>query len=370
MNNIFDNKNSNNDVNSKGNVSDMNFDGEKVSFSSFDFQKIKPVEKKDTIVKNAFSAMRFKKKLLLKKKYKDDVVKERHISRESIKSFSKSLLKNLKNVFSSFPFIENIDKVNFELLSLEYDVDEVKKHLGNFFWAYKKIYSLEKEYLRKLSRSKDLNFIFKVKDSFIARSISILNQIDKSFVFLEDFRRFLKKLPVLKEDYFIVSIAGFPNVGKSTLLKKLTLANPEINSYPFTTKKLNLGLKKFDGLKVQFIDTPGTLNREKSNIIEKKAEIIIKYSHSVIYVFDPSLSYSFEQQLSLFKKILEEKNKVIVYFSKTDLFDYKKVFDLDKIKKVVEESKNKYKDKNFNVIFCDNVDCIFSSLKDFLLKKE
>ncbi len=347
---------------------DNNDSSVKVSFSSFDFQKIKPVEKKDVIIKNAFSAMRFKKKLLLKKKYKSDVVKERHISRESIKSFSKSLLKNLKNVFSSFPFVENIDKVNFELLSLEYNIDEVKKHLGNFFWAYKKIFVLQKDSLKKLSRAKDLNFIFKVKDSFIARSISILNQIDKSFVFLEEFRVFLRKLPVLKEDYFIVSIAGFPNVGKSTLLKKLTSANPEINSYPFTTKKLNLGLKKFDGFKVQFIDTPGTLNREKSNIIEKKAEIIIKYSHVVIYVFDPSLNYSFEQQLELFKKILFEKKNVIVYFSKKDLFDYKKVFDLEKIRSVFNNKENK-KNK-FNVVFCDNIDCIFSSLKDFLLVKE
>ena len=363
MNNIdvFDNSESDN-------FNSVSFDT--VSFDSFDFQKIKPVEKKEIVINNAFSAMRSKKKLLLKKNYKSDLVKERHIVRESIKSFSKSLLKNLKNVFSSFPFINDIDKVNFELLSLEYNVDEVKKHLGNFFWAYKKIFVLQKESLKKISRSKDLNFIFKVKNSFIARSNSILNQIENSFVFLEEFRRFLKSLPVLKKDFFIVSIAGFPNVGKSTLLKKLTSADPEINSYPFTTKKLNLGLKKFDGFKVQFIDTPGSLNRVKSNVIEKKAEVIIKYSHVVIYVFDPSLNYSFEQQLNLFKKILEDKKKVIVFFSKTDLFDYKEVFDLKRIKSLVYDEDEDEKDKSFKVFFCDSLNCIFSSLKDFFLKKE
>ncbi len=346
-------------------IVDVNSNVPSVSFDSFDFQKIKPVEKKDVIIKNAFSAMRFKKKLLLKKKYKDDIVKERHIARESIKAFSKSLLKNLKNVFTSFPFITDIDEVNFKLLSLEYDVDKVKKHLGNFFWAYKKIYSLQKESLRKLSRTKDLGFINNVKNSFIARSNSILNQINDSFVFLEEFRKFLKTLPVLKKGYFIVSIAGFPNVGKSTLLKKVTSANPEINVYPFTTKKLNLGLKVVDSFKIQFIDTPGTLNREKSNVIEKKAEIIISYSDVVVYVFDPSFSYSFEEQLKLFENITLKKKKVIVYFSKCDLFDCKKVFE-DKISKIKEVVKK----NDVKVSFCYDVSCILSSLKDFLLMKE
>ena len=57
-----------------------------------------------------------------------------------------------------------------------------------------------------------------------------------------------------------VGLIGKPNAGKSTLLSRLTRANPEIANYPFTTKSPNLGVVRV-GTERQFVlaDIPGLI---------------------------------------------------------------------------------------------------------------
>lgn len=57
-----------------------------------------------------------------------------------------------------------------------------------------------------------------------------------------------------------VSIVGFPNAGKSTLLSRLTSAKPKIASYPFTTVTPNLGA--VEGSEIDFViaDVPGLID--------------------------------------------------------------------------------------------------------------
>ena len=53
-----------------------------------------------------------------------------------------------------------------------------------------------------------------------------------------------------------VIIIGPPNSGKSTLIKSLTNANPEIGDYPFTTRIPSPAMMPFENIQVQLIDTP------------------------------------------------------------------------------------------------------------------
>lgn len=69
---------------------------------------------------------------------------------------------------------------------------------------------------------------------------------------------------VKKEGAAQVALLGMPNSGRSTLLRMLTGAQPEVAPYPFTTREPVPGMMHFEDVQVQLVEVPGVV--EGSNL--------------------------------------------------------------------------------------------------------
>jgi nucleolar GTP-binding protein len=254
------------------------------------------------------------------------------IEKKRIENLAKIMTNDLLAIEKAFPTFDNLSIFYQELIDIVIGYVILKKSLSSLRWLRTKINEIAK--MTKKNVNKDS------KKVFMGRVSSMYKKVSKDFKFLEEARKKMRNFPSIKTNIKTVCIAGYPNVGKTTLLTKLTTANPEINSYPFTTKSLMVG---YIGKKIQLIDTPGTFKNDKMNYIEKQAYLALKYlAEDIVFVFDLSEScgYSVKEQEELFKNINKKFNdkNILVYLSKKDLID----------ENILEKFKRKY--KKYNVV--------------------
>lgn len=81
-----------------------------------------------------------------------------------------------------------------------------------------------------------------------------------------------------------VGLIGFPSVGKSTLLTKLTGTESEVASYEFTTLTCVPGVFRYKGAKVQLLDLPGIIEGAKDGKGRGKQVIAVALTCSLICI--------------------------------------------------------------------------------------
>jgi len=296
------------------------------------FQTIIKVEKPQKYLDQAFRRGRDKIAVSRQNARGPKIERSKTIELERLRAVTKSLTTTLNRILVSFPAFDTLPEFYKELMKVTLEWSKLKKSLGALKWAAEQINIFHKIYSTKIKRTQQITSVNAFRRMYYGRISSVLKQIEDNLEYLEQTRRLLRTFPSIKQNMPTVALFGFPNVGKTTILTKLTTADPEIAAYPFTTKTLNIGYAKSGSKKVQLIDTPGTLNRfEKMNSIEKQAYLALKHvADSIIYVFDITDLYPLESQKKLYQKVKRLKKPIITYLAKTDLLDKEKIQEFQK----------------------------------------
>jgi nucleolar GTP-binding protein len=226
----------------------------------------------------------------------------------------------------SFPSMEKREDFMMELVHLLIDMDKLKKSLGAINWASHTVKDITSEYIRQSKNSQKQDQLERIRKEYYGRVSSVIYQVQDDLKLISFARDEFRKLPTIETDVPTVVIAGYPNVGKSQLVDRISTAKPKIAAYPFTTKGITIGHFKEGWRTFQVVDTPGLLDRdfESRNDIEKQAILALKYlADLIVFVIDPSETsgYRMEQQMSLLESVKQNFSgiKIIEVENKTDL---------------------------------------------------
>jgi nucleolar GTP-binding protein len=250
--------------------------------------------------------------------------KSREIKR--VETASNYVIKALDSAVREFPNLGKLSPFYAELVRQIIDADETKKALGQFSAVSKIAGKLKRTHIIKiksLGRGSE-GKAAEISRQFMGRMASALKSLQESVRVYNNAAEKLRELPKLREEPTVI-IAGCPNVGKSTLLGKITESKPKVAAYPFTTKRLEIGYFRERYMEYQVIDTPGLLDRplQERNPVERKGIAALRHLASlIVFVVDPTeqCGFSLQQQLGLLESIAAEfgKEKIVVYLSKTD----------------------------------------------------
>lgn len=312
------------------------------------------------LIDAAFSRGRKAANQYPKQKTKFYTLKGKEIAK--IDAIANYVEEKLFNSVKEFPSFDKMEPFYKDLSECITDTNELRKHLSKISSVARIIKKLRREAIVKL---KELNYektankkAFSISRAFLGRVSSTINSLKEPINYYNDSARKLRELPSIKTSEACIILAGFPNVGKSTLLSKLTDSKPKIANYPFTTKGLNVGLIRKQHIPIQVIDTPGLLDRPllKRNKIELKAITALQHLKGmIVFVVDPNYDLNKQKNLFIELKKLFTKQHFLIVSTKADISK----------KEVIEEVKKEFKE--FEVIIEGNN---LNNLKEKILSKE
>ncbi|KAK7448794.1 Nucleolar GTP-binding protein 1 [Stygiomarasmius scandens] len=250
----------------------------------------------------------------------------RNFYMRKVKFTQDSFDEKLGAILNDFPILDDLHPFLSSLMNVLYDKNHYKLALGQLRTARHLIDQVAKDYVRLLKFGDSLYRCKQLKRAALGRMATVMRRQKDPLAYLEQVRQHISRLPAIDPNTRTLLICGYPNVGKSSFINKVTRADVDVQPYAFTTKSLFVGHLDYKYLRWQVIDTPGILDHplEEMNTIEMQSITALAHLKScVLYFMDLSeqCGYTIEAQVQLYHSIkpLFAGKPTIVVLNKSDI---------------------------------------------------
>lgn len=254
------------------------------------------------------------------------VTRIRQFYMRKVKYTQQSWNEKLSRILEDFPRVDDVHPFYGDLLNVLYDKDHYKLALGQLNTARAMIDKIAKDYVKLLKYGDSLYRCKQLKRAALGRMCTIMKKHAASLAYLEQVRQHMSRLPSIDPNTRTILVCGYPNVGKSSFMNKVTRADVEVQPYAFTTKSIYVGHTDYKYLRWQVLDTPGILDRplDERNTIEMQSITALAHLRAVVlYIVDISeqCGFTIAQQAALFHSIkpLFANKPLVVAINKIDV---------------------------------------------------
>ncbi|CAG8505733.1 4427_t:CDS:2 [Diversispora eburnea] len=272
----------------------------------YNFKRVQPIPPANDFLDIVLSKTQRKTPTVIHKQYKIGRIRQFYMRK--VKFTQESFDEKLKSILDDFPKLDDIHPFYSDLMNVLYDRDHYKLALGQINTARHLIDQVGKEYVRLLKFGDSLYRCKMLKKAALGRMATILKRQKDSLLYLEQVRQHLARLPSIDPNTRTLLVCGYPNVGKSSFMNKITRADVDVQPYAFTTKSLFVGHMDYKYLRWQVIDTPGVLDHplEQMNTIEMQSVTALAHLRACIMFFidlSEQCGYSVVDQIKLYHNI-------------------------------------------------------------------
>lgn len=299
------------------------------------FKEIKPVHSSSQLIDVVLSKTQRKTPTEVHPGYQIQRIREFYMRK--VKFASEAFTDKLKESLNGFPKLSDIHPFFADWLNVLYDKDHYKIALGQLNMIVNVIEKIQKDYVKLMKYADSLYRCKTLKVAAMGRMCTAVKKLKPSLEYLEEVRRHVARLPSIDPFAPTLLLFGFPNVGKSSFINKITRANVEVSPIPFSTQSLFIGHTFHSNVKIQVIDSPGVLDRalDQRNTIEMQSLTALAHlKTAVLFIVDISenCGHSLVDQLSLFESLkpLFAKKPVTLILNKVDLVSFENLDDSSK----------------------------------------